>query len=179
MQDDTKDLTMVEESEQQQQWKPAKYVSYETMGLTTTKLNPTVRPCGFRTNGRNRTIKSTCLLARMKRLNMLRKSNPKLAVCITMYNENENELKDTMTGVLQNYNIMFKDPDVKMRQHDLVVVCVCDGFDKIPESFKKYATDNQFLDVDVLKQKGFMKEEREGQWTMKTMQELMDKSVKE
>jgi len=33
------------------EWKPAKYVSYETMSLTTTKLNPTVRPCGFRTNG--------------------------------------------------------------------------------------------------------------------------------
>lgn len=73
---------------------------------------------------------------------MLRKSNPKLAVCITMYNENENELKETMTGVLQNYNIMYKDPDIKMRQHDLVVVCVCDGYDKIPESFKKFATDS-------------------------------------
>ena len=28
-------------------WKPAKFQSYETMGLTKTKLNPTVRPCGF------------------------------------------------------------------------------------------------------------------------------------
>ena len=46
---------------------------------------------------------------------MLRKSNPKLAVCITMYNENESELKDTISGVLQNYNVMYKDPDIKMR----------------------------------------------------------------
>ena len=32
-------------------WKPAKFQSYETMGLTKTKLNPTVRPCGFQKNG--------------------------------------------------------------------------------------------------------------------------------
>jgi hypothetical protein len=81
-------------------WKPAKFVSFETMGLTSTKLNPTVRPCGFRTNGRDRMIKSTCLLARIKKVNMLKKTNPKLAVCITMYNENESELKMTISGVL-------------------------------------------------------------------------------
>ena len=81
-------------------WKPAKFISFETMGLTSTKLNPTVRPCGFRTNGRDRMIKSTCLLARIKKVNMLKKTNPKLAVCITMYNENEAELKMTISGVL-------------------------------------------------------------------------------
>ena len=68
----------------------------------------------------------------MKRLNMLKKQRPKLAVCITMYNENEQELKDTMRGVLQNYNFMCKDPRIKMQQHDLIVVCVCDGFTNIP-----------------------------------------------
>jgi hypothetical protein len=40
-------------------WKPAKYVSFETMGLTSTALNPTVRPCGFKTDGKNRMIKNT------------------------------------------------------------------------------------------------------------------------
>ena len=70
------------------------------MALTSTKLNTKVRPCGFKTNGKNRMIKSTCLLARIKKLNMLRNSTPKLAVCITMYNENEEELKYTMQGVL-------------------------------------------------------------------------------
>ena len=90
-----------------------------------------------------------------------------------MYNENERELKDTISGVLQNYNVMYKDPDIKMRQHDLVVVCVVDGYDKIPESFKEYATNCNFFNIDILKEKGFMKEEREGVWTMKTMQELM------
>jgi hypothetical protein len=86
----------------------------------------------------------------------LNDTTPKLAVCITMYNENEAELKMTIAGVLQNYNIMNMDPDIKMRQEDLVVVLVCDGYEKIPESFKKYATENQFLDIEVLKEKGFM-----------------------
>jgi hypothetical protein len=60
-------------------------------------------------------VKNTCLLARMKKLNMLRKRTPKLAVCITMYNEDEAELKTTMTGVMQNYNAMYLDDSVKMR----------------------------------------------------------------
>lgn len=51
----------------------------------------------------------------MKKLNMLRKRTPKLAVCITMYNEDECELKTTMSGVLQNYNAMYLDPAVKLR----------------------------------------------------------------
>ena len=73
---------------------------------------------------------------------------------------------------------MAMDPEIKMRQEDMVVVLVCDGFDKIPESFKKYATENQFLDIEALKQKGFMEQDRDGVWKMKTMTDLMDKSVK-
>ena len=46
----------------------------------------------------------------MKKLNLLRDQTPKLAVCITMYNENEEELKTTMKGVMQNYNAMYLDP---------------------------------------------------------------------
>ena len=60
-----------------------------------------------------------------------------------------------------------------------MVVCVCDGFDKIPKSFKKYATDKGFFDEDLLKEKGFMKKDRDGKWSMKTMEELMDAKVKE
>lgn len=97
------------------QWKPAKFVSFETIALTSTKLNPSVRPAGFRKNGVNRQIKSTCMLGRMKKLSMLRNKFPKMAVCITMYNEDESELKTTISGVLQNYNAMYMDPDVKMR----------------------------------------------------------------
>ena len=82
------------------EWKPAKFISYETMGLTKTKLNDNMRPCGFRSDGTARVIKSTCMVARMKRSNLLDQTHPKLAVCITMYNENETEFKDTISGVL-------------------------------------------------------------------------------
>ena len=69
------DLTSKSSSSQQtreKNWKPAKFISYETMGLTSTESNPTVRPCGIRLDGKPRVIKSTCLLARMKRLNLLK-----------------------------------------------------------------------------------------------------------
>ena len=33
------------------EWKPAKFVSYETMGLCKTADNPVMRPCGFRKDG--------------------------------------------------------------------------------------------------------------------------------
>jgi hypothetical protein len=38
----------------------------------------------------------------------------------------------------------------------LIVVCICDGFENIPESFKKFATANAFFDEELLKEKGFM-----------------------
>jgi hypothetical protein len=41
---------------------------------------------------------------------MLNKTTPKLAVCITMFNEDENEFKSTISGVLQNYNALYMDP---------------------------------------------------------------------
>lgn len=78
----------------------------------------------------------------MKKLCILKGISPKLAVCITMYNENEEELKTTIAGVLQNYNAMNMDPNINMRQQDIIIVCVVDGYEKIPESFKKYATEN-------------------------------------
>jgi hypothetical protein len=58
------------------------------------------------------------------------------------------------------------------------VVLVCDGYEKSPDSFKKYATKNQFFDIDALKDKGFMYEDRDGTWKMKSMSELMDRNVK-
>ena len=76
----------------------------------------------------------------MKKLNIMKSSFPKLAICITMYNENEHEFKATLRGVLQNYNAMYMDPDIKMQQHDFIVVCIVDGYEAIPESFKQFAS---------------------------------------
>jgi len=85
------------------------------MGLTSTKKNPIIRPCGFRTDGSVRKIKDTCLISRMRTLGMKKGSHPKIAVCITMYNELEKELKDTLSGILQNYNAMYMDDDLELR----------------------------------------------------------------
>lgn len=85
------------------------------MGLTTTDDNDVVRPCGFRTDGQPRVIKETSLIARMKNLCIMKNTQPKLAVCITMYNENESELLTTMEGVIQNYNAMYMDENLNMR----------------------------------------------------------------
>jgi len=72
---------------------------------------------------------------------------------------------------------MYMDEKMEMRQQDLVVVCVCDGYDNIPASFKKFATEKGFYDEQVLIDGGFMVKNRDGKSTMKTMDELMDKSV--
>jgi chitin synthase len=82
------------------EWKPAKFASYEVMGLASTKDNPIVRPCGFRKDGKFRKVKDTCMISRMRNLNILKDTRPKLAVCITMYNEDETELKFTMKGLI-------------------------------------------------------------------------------
>lgn len=51
---------------------------------------------------------------------------------------------------------MYMDETLKLRRSDFIVVCVCDGFDKIPEEFINYATKLKFFDIDILKNKGFM-----------------------
>lgn len=166
------------EEENMYVWKPAKFVSYETMALTSTKLNPTIRPCGFMRNGKSRQIKNTCLIGRMKKLNILKKTLPKLCVCITMYNEDIGELKTTMKGVMQNYNAMYMDQDIKMRQEDLVVVLVSDGYEKLTAEFKEFAREMQFLDETVLIEKGFMEVDRDGKFAMVPMEKIIDKKVK-
>ena len=81
-------------------WKPPIHGSFETMGLCSTPENPIMRPCGFRSNGEIRKIKETCLLSRIRKLAILNESKPKICVCITMYNETEDELQLTLSGVI-------------------------------------------------------------------------------
>lgn len=86
-----------------------------------------------------RKIKKTCLISKLKTSCRLRQANPKLAVCITMYNEDENELRTTLSGLIQNYNELRIDPELNFKKQDFVVFLICDGYDRIPESFKKFA----------------------------------------
>jgi hypothetical protein len=55
----------------------------------------------------------------------------------------------------------------------MIVCCVCDGYDQIPQSFKDYASKYKFFDIEKLKTRGFMKENKDKKWIMKTMDELM------
>ena len=63
-----------------------------------------------------------------------------MAICITMYNENEQELKNTLRGIIHNYNCfrtkVEEDDKTKLNKDDFCVTIICDGYDNIPESFK-------------------------------------------
>jgi len=92
-----------------------------------------------------------------------------------MYNEDEEELKTTLTGCLQNYNCLRVDERHNFTKDDFLVVVVCDGYENIPASFKKFATKKQFFDENVLITKGFMEQKKDGTgWKMKSMKEIMD-----
>jgi cellulose synthase/poly-beta-1,6-N-acetylglucosamine synthase-like glycosyltransferase len=95
-----------------------------------------------------------------------------------MYNEDEEELQFTMEGIVQNYEAMSMDPDIQMQQEDLSVVLVCDGYDNMPETFKKYAREKKFLDETALVKKGFMTQDKQGKYKMKPLRDIMDKGVK-
>lgn len=148
------------------------------MALADSKLNFKIRPCGFRKNGKMRKFKNSTLIAKVKTKCRLRGRNPRLAVCITMYNEDEEELKTTLSGVIHNYNELRLDASLEYKKEDFVVFVICDGFDRIPESFKKFATEKNFFDLEVLKEKGYMTTDREGKLKMKDMRDIMDPGVK-
>ena len=120
------------------QWKPKSETTYETLVLTNSEFNSKVRGAGFRTDGKARQIKFTqCHLSDIRRRCRTRKRSPAMCICITMYNENETELKSTLRGIVHNYNC-FRAEDKKygLTKDDFRVVIICDGYDRIPESFK-------------------------------------------
>ena len=65
---------------------------------------------------------------------------------VTMYNEAEQEIDFTVRGLLQNFEEMRQDPRLSFGEEEMYVVLLCDGHDKIPQSFKKYASDRGFYD---------------------------------
>ena len=73
-----------------------------------------------------------------------------MAVCITMYNEDENELRHTLRGCLHNYNTLKADPNSNFTKDDFLVVLIVDGYERIPASFKEMAREKGFLDEEVL-----------------------------
>ena len=147
--------------------------------LTKSEFNSKVRGAGFRTNGKARHIKKTCLLSKIyQRCFDIRKKPPALAVCITMYNEHVGELKTTLRGLIHNYNCFRSDKSYNLKKDDFLIFIVCDGYDRIPDCFKKLATDKGFLDESILEAKGFAtRDERSGKLSMRPLRDIMDKSV--
>ena len=80
----------------------------------------------------------------------IRKENPKLAVCITMYNEDESELRTTLKGCLHNYNCLKSDAKTQFSKDDFLVALIVDGYDKIPASMKVLMREKGLLDEEVL-----------------------------
>jgi len=111
-------------------------VDYETMDMIEiNKDSHKYIPCGFNKSGQFRLINKESHVGRLRSGHQAANSNPKMIVCITMYNEDEEELKFTMRGVLQNFEAMVQDPDIRMKRDDLIVVLICDGAAQIPKSF--------------------------------------------
>ena len=126
------------------------------MVLAETKMNKRPRPCGFRATGKWRKIKQTCLLSKIKGMSRAQETQLKLAVCITMYNENEEEFKTTLRGVIENYNKLKSDKELNFKKHDMLVFLICDGFERIPKTFLEYAAKKEFYDFETLKEKNFV-----------------------
>ena len=133
-----------------QQWKPPSVTTYETLMLTRSQFNSKVKGAGFRKNGKPRHIKKTCLLAKIKTRCLLRKRNPAMAICITMYNEEVKELKETLRGLVHNYNCFRADENNNFTKDDFLIFIVCDGYDRIPDTFKELAREKGFLDEERL-----------------------------
>lgn len=163
----------------EQAWKKKTRTSYETLVLTKSEFNSKVRGAGFRKNGKARHIKKTCLLSKIyQRCHDIRNKPPALAVCITMYNEHVGELKTTLRGLIHNYNCFRADKDYDIKKDDFLIFIVCDGYDRIPDCFKKLATEKGFLDESILEAKGFAtRDERSGNLKMRPLRDVMDASV--
>ena len=166
----------------QTKWKPRSETTYETLVLTNSEFNSKVRGAGFREDGQARHIKFTdCLLSDIRRRCRQRDRVPAMTICITMYNEDENELKNTLRGIVHNYNCFRaeKDQYKHLTKDDFCVMIICDGYDRIPDSFKAHARAKGFLDEEILVSKNFMTKDEKGVYKMRPLKDIMDPNVPE
>ena len=155
---------------EQQQWKPRSETTYETLVLTNSEFNQKIRGAGFREDGKPRHIKMTgCHLSDIRRRCRQRSKNPAMAICITMYNEDETELKNTLRGIVHNYNCFRADKSYGLTKDDFCVCVICDGYDRIPDSFKQLARDKGFLDEEMLVSRKYMEKDDKGVYKMRPL----------
>ena len=98
-----------------------------------------------------------------------------------MYNEDENELKTTLRGIVHNYNCFRAETDKHgdLTKDDFCVTIICDGYDRIPESFKQHARSKGFLDEEMLVAKNYMTKDDKGKYKMQDLNKVMDSNVAE
>lgn len=151
-------------------------VNYETMCMIKTDpVNHQFMPCGFLKNGQIRPIYGNSLIGRLRRYHHNHGTSPKLMVCITMYNEDVEEFKTTMRGVLQNIEVLAQDPHTNIKKNDVLVVLCCDGAVQIPQSFIDYLTERKALDFNLLKEKGFATfDETTQRYKMRDIEDFME-----
>lgn len=95
-----------------------------------------------------------------------------------MYNEDEQELKNTLKGIVHNYNCFrAEDERYGLTKDDFNVTIICDGYDRIPEEFKQNARDKGFLDEELLVSRGYMSKDDKGVFKMRDLKQIMDPSV--
>jgi len=87
-----------------------------------------------------------------------------------MYNEDEKELRTTLKGIVHNYNCFRAEKEkYDLTKDDFCVTIICDGYDRIPESFKANARDKGFLDEEELVNRGYMTKDEKGVYKMKPL----------
>jgi len=68
----------------------------------------------------------------------------------------------------------MNEKELGFTRYDLLVVLICDGYDKLSEDFKDYASKCEFLNTDHLMEKGFLNKDAKGKLVTKDIPELMD-----
>lgn len=102
---------------------------------------------------------------------MKQSGNKKLAICITMYNEQKKELMYTMAGVFQNFEILKKNH--ALESDDICVFLIADGMDGLKNDFLKFGSNKFYDEADIIP---FMeKDEHDERIKMKKMENLFKK----
>lgn len=86
-------------------------------------------------------------------------------------------MRNTLSGLIHNYNLFRCDTNNDFTKDDFLVFIVCDGYDKMPESFKQFARKKHFLDEDVMIDRGYAERDKHGNVKMKSIRDIMDDDV--
>lgn len=81
----------------------------------------------------------------------------KVLVCITMYNETDEELRRTMKGVMRDALKMHRRGVLKDLDKEFAVILLADGLDRVNRDFLQNMAELHCFNEDILTQKGYIK----------------------